>query len=103
MRRFGMRARHASPTLHDVRGHGRSSPGPAVTPPGTQLRLRGLGVPSLRSGRRGDLVVEVHVEVPTRVTAEEAELLTQLAALRGEHVTPPHDGLFSRIRSAFKQ
>ena len=59
-------------------------------------------MPSLRSGRRGDLVVEVHVDVPTRLTAEEAELLAQFAALRGEQVTPPHEGLFSRIRSAFK-
>ena len=61
-----------------------------------------LGVPSLRNGRRGDLVAEVNVEVPTRLSQEEAELLAQFAAMRGEHVTPPHEGLFSRIRSAFK-
>ena len=48
------------------------------------LRLQGLGVPSLRSGRRGDLVVEVDVQVPTNLTAEEAELLAELAELRGE-------------------
>jgi molecular chaperone DnaJ len=75
-------------------------------PPGTQhgalLRVRGFGAPRLRGGRRGDLVVEVHVDVPTRLTAEEAELLVQFAALRGEQVTPPHDGLFSRIKSAFR-
>jgi molecular chaperone DnaJ len=74
----------------------------AGTQHGSQIRMRGLGVPSLRGSRRGDLVVEVHVEVPTRLTPEEAELLAQLAALRGEQVTPPHEGLFSRIRSAFK-
>jgi molecular chaperone DnaJ len=76
---------------------------PSGTQHGTLLRLRGLGVPSLRNGRRGDLVIEVRVEVPTRLTAEEAELLVQFAALRGEDVTPPQEGLFSRIRSAFKQ
>jgi molecular chaperone DnaJ len=70
---------------------------------GTQLRVKGFGVPSLRSGRRGDLVIEVHVDVPTRLSAEEAELLHQFATLRGEHVKPPHEGVFSRIRSAFKQ
>ncbi len=75
---------------------------PAGTQPGTRLRLRGLGAPSLRSGRRGDLVVEVNVVVPTDLSAEEAEMLSQFAAARGEHVTPPPDGLFSRIRSAFK-
>ncbi len=76
---------------------------PPGTQHGTQLRIKGFGVPSLRSGRRGDLVVEVHVDVPTRLTAEEAELLHQFATLRGEHVKPPHEGVFSRIRSAFKQ
>ena len=75
---------------------------PAGTQHGAQLRLKGLGVPSLRSSRRGDLVVDVAVQVPTRLTPEEADLLAQFAALRGESVTPPHDGLFSRLRSAFK-
>ena len=75
---------------------------PAGIQHGAQLKLRGLGVPSLRSGRRGDLVAEVHVEVPTNLTAEQAELLVEFASSRGEHVTPPHEGLFSRIKSAFK-
>jgi molecular chaperone DnaJ len=73
------------------------------TQPGSTLRLRGLGVPSLRSGRRGDLVAEIRVEVPTRLNAEEAEAIARFAELRGEDVTPPQEGLFSRIRSAFKQ
>lgn len=74
----------------------------AGTQPGAQIRLRGLGVPSLRTGRRGDLVCDVTVEVPTDLTAEEAELLAQFAAARGEKVNPPREGLFSRIRSAFQ-
>jgi molecular chaperone DnaJ len=74
----------------------------AGTQPGARTRLQGLGVPSLRTGRRGDLIVEVDVQVPTNLTAEQAELLAQLAQLRGEQVNPPHDGLFSRIRSAFR-
>jgi len=66
-------------------------------------RIRGRGVPSLRSGRRGDLVVQLDVEVPTNLSAEEAELLVQFAEMRGESVTSPKDhGLFSRIRSAFQ-
>lgn len=78
-----------------------------VVPPGTQhgrrFELRGHGVPSLRTGRRGDLVVEIAVDVPTKLSAEEAELLQQFAALRGEEVAPAKDhGFFSRIRSAFQ-
>jgi molecular chaperone DnaJ len=78
-----------------------------VIPPGTQqgrlFRLKGHGVPSLRNGRRGDLIVETAVDVPSKLSAEEAELLHQLAELRGETVAPPKDhGFFSRIRSAFQ-
>jgi molecular chaperone DnaJ len=78
-----------------------------VVPPGTQhgrrFQLRGHGVPSLRSGRRGDLVVEIAVDVPTKLSSEEAELLSQFAEMRGEEVAPAKDhGFFSRIRSAFQ-
>jgi molecular chaperone DnaJ len=74
----------------------------AGTQPGALIRLRGLGVPSLRTSRRGDLVVEVRVDVPVRLTDEEAELLAQFAELRGEKVSSVHEGLLARIRSAFK-
>jgi molecular chaperone DnaJ len=76
---------------------------PAGTQHGAQFRVRGLGVPALRSGRRGDLVCEVAVEVPTSLSAEEADLLAQFAALRGEEVQPPREGLFSRIKSAYQR
>jgi molecular chaperone DnaJ len=69
---------------------------------GAQIRLRGLGVPSLRNGRRGDIVCDIAVEVPRNLSAEEAELLAQFAALRGEEVQAGREGLFSRIRSAFQ-
>jgi molecular chaperone DnaJ len=75
---------------------------PAGTQPGALIRLRGLGVPSLRTMRRADLVVEVRVDVPTRLRDEEAELLAQFAELRGETVSSVHEGLLARIRSAFK-
>jgi molecular chaperone DnaJ len=76
---------------------------PAGTQPGAVQRIRGLGVPSLRSGRRGDLNIEVRVVVPTNLKNEEADLLAQFAQLRGEHIAPHRDGLFSRLRSSFKQ
>jgi len=75
---------------------------PAGTQHGTQFRLRGLGVPGLRGTRRGDIVVETNVEIPTDLTEQEAALLSQFATMRGEELTPPADGLFSRLRSAFK-
>lgn len=74
----------------------------AGTQPGAVIRLRGLGVPSLRTTRRGDLMVEVRVDVPMRLNDEEAELLAKFAELRGEKVSSVHEGLLARIRSAFK-
>ena len=50
-----------------------------VRSPARGIRLPGLGVPSLRTGRRGDLVLEVDVQVPTNLNPEQAELLAQLA------------------------
>ena len=55
--------------------------------PGTQSGieqvLRGRGVPGLRAGR-GDLVVAIAVETPTRLGPRQEELLRELAAIRGE-------------------
>lgn len=74
-------------------------------PPGVQSgsvqRVGGRGVPRLRSRHRGDLLVTVVVETPTKLSKEEEELYRQLAALRGEQVSPDEGGLFSRIRSSF--
>ena len=48
---------------------------PEGTQNGTLLRLKGKGVPALRGGGRGDLHIRVQVEVPTRLSAEQRDLL----------------------------
>jgi molecular chaperone DnaJ len=77
-----------------------------VIPRGTQngrvFRLRGRGVPHLERRSRGDLLVQVAVDVPDELSDEEDELLRQLAELRGESVAPADTSFFSKIRSAFK-
>lgn len=75
---------------------------PPGTQPGRVFKLRGRGVPSLQGHRRGDLLVEVTVEIPERLRQEETELLHKLAELRGEQVAQREEGLFSRIRSTFQ-
>jgi molecular chaperone DnaJ len=50
----------------------------AGTQHGELFRLEGKGVPDLRTGRRGDLVVVVHVMVPRRLTARQRELVQEL-------------------------
>ena len=77
-----------------------------VIPGGTQsgrvFRLKGRGVPHVQGRGRGDLLVQVVVDTPSKLSAEEDELLRDLARLRGDDVAPPGDSLFTRIKSAFK-
>ncbi|WP_182523740.1 molecular chaperone DnaJ [Nocardioides dongkuii] len=77
------------------------------TQSGTQQVLRGRGVPGLRGGR-GDLIVTIAVETPTRLDARQEELLRELAAIRGEEdptgqVKPGSKSVFGRLRDAFNQ
>ena len=52
---------------------------PKGTQHGKMLRLKGKGMPRLRSGGQGNLVVEVKVDVPRKLSARERELVEQLA------------------------
>jgi molecular chaperone DnaJ len=79
----------------------------AGTQSGSQHSFRGRGVPGLRGGR-GDLVVTVVVETPTRLDPQQEGLLRELAAIRGEEKpdgrvgpTRPSGSVFGRIRDAF--
>jgi molecular chaperone DnaJ len=61
----------------------------AGTQPGTEIRLRGRGVPHLRrSSQRGDLHVIVNVTVPTKLSKKQRELLEAFAKESGETVSP---------------
>jgi len=76
------------------------------TQSGTETILRGLGVPGLRGLGRGDLIVTVVVETPSRLDARQTELLEELAQLRGEEshggsLRPTHKSVFNRLRDAF--
>ena len=76
------------------------------TQSGTQQVLRGRGVPGLRGVGRGDLIVSVLVETPSRLDARQTELVRELAALRGEEtpkgtIRAGSKSVFGRIRDAF--
>ena len=64
-------------------------------------------MPGLRGGR-GDLIVTVLVDTPTRLDARQEELLRELAAIRGEEaptgqVQSSQSSVFGRLRDAFQQ
>ncbi len=78
------------------------------TQSGTEHVLRGRGVPSLRNQARGDVVVMIEVETPSKLDERQEALLRELAALRNEEspdgrIQPAHKGLFGRMRDAFNQ
>ena len=62
------RSARRSPCRRRPAPRGRARPG---TQPGAVHAVRGRGMPSLETGRRGDLLVEVDVRVPTHLTAEQ--------------------------------
>lgn len=74
---------------------------PAATQPGREFVLRQRGVPRLHGRGRGDLRAIVRVDVPTRLSDDEIELLSRFAEGRGESVGNGKEGLLSRIKSAF--
>jgi molecular chaperone DnaJ len=74
------------------------------TQPGTTLTLRGEGMPRLRRRGRGDIKVVVDVMVPTRLNAEQRELLQRFEATSGEETYGNGGGesFFDRLRSVFR-
>lgn len=78
---------------------------PPGTQPGEVFRLRDHGVPRLegRGRGRGDLLVSINVEIPTKLSKQDDELLRQIAQQRDENVAEPGDRtVLGKIRSAFQ-
>jgi molecular chaperone DnaJ len=75
---------------------------PAGIQSGKQLRRRGGGMPVLQAKGRGDLVIEVSVETPTKLSVRQKELLRELQSTETGEECPESKGFFERIRSAFK-
>lgn len=61
---------------------------PAGTQSGTDFKLAEHGVPHLRSGARGDHIVTIHVDTPTKLTKRQKELLEEFQS------SPKKRGLF---------
>jgi molecular chaperone DnaJ len=57
---------------------------PKGTQTGDVLRMRGHGMPNVRTGRMGDLEVHVFVKTPTNLTPREEALLKELSELQGD-------------------
>jgi molecular chaperone DnaJ len=71
---------------------------PEGTQSGKRFRLAGLGLPSLQTRNRGDQIVQIFVEVPTKLTDRQRELLEQFAAESGTDVSPVTKGFLDKLR-----
>ena len=74
---------------------------PAGIQSGKQLRKRGAGMPVLQGRGTGDLVIEIVVETPTKLTARQKELLCELQATETGEECPQSKGFFERIKEAW--
>ena len=74
-------------------------------PPGTQygsvFRIKGKGLPSLRTGRTGDQLVQIVVETPSRLNAQQEELLREFAKTENKHVSPKATTFFEKLKKRF--
>jgi molecular chaperone DnaJ len=74
---------------------------PAGTQPGEVFTLHGRGMPDPRRRGRGDLHVQVTVEVPKKLSPRHEEVLRDLAELENTHVTPKRVSFFEKLREYF--
>ncbi|SFZ85013.1 molecular chaperone DnaJ [Devosia enhydra] len=87
------------PTLDAARARVKVSPG---TQPGQRVRLKGKGMPILRSKDIGDLYVQLDVETPQNLSRRQRELLEEFEKLNTRETSPTSDGFFSKLKSFFE-
>lgn len=71
---------------------------PKGTQFGTMFRLSGQGMPSLRTGQRGDMLVVAKVEIPKKLSSAQEKLLRDFAASENETVMPESQGFWKKIK-----
>lgn len=74
---------------------------PEGTQSGQEFRIRGKGVPHLNEYGRGDLIAQVVVRTPTRLTKAQKELLRELGETVTVENTPASRGIFDKVKEIF--
>ena len=74
---------------------------PEATQTGQQFRLRGKGMPVLRSSQVGDMYIQVVVETPQNLTRRQRDLLMEFEELSSTENHPESHGFFSRAKEFF--
>ncbi|HEY2250356.1 MAG TPA: molecular chaperone DnaJ [Planctomycetaceae bacterium] len=71
------------------------------TQPGEIIRLRGKGMPDPQSRHKGDLLIQIHVEVPKKLTPRQEELLRELSELEQKNVSAHQKSFLEKIKDYF--
>jgi molecular chaperone DnaJ len=71
---------------------------PAGIQSGKQIRQRGVGMPVLNGRGNGDMVVQIEVETPTKLSAKQRELLEAFRATETGEESPQSSGFFSKLK-----
>jgi len=74
---------------------------PAGAQYGQSIRLKHRGLPDQRTGRKGDQIIQLIIEVPTKLTEKQARLLRELAETENTTVTPARKGFIERLKQYF--
>jgi molecular chaperone DnaJ len=75
---------------------------PEGTQTGRTIRLKGKGLPSLRSQSRGDQLVQIFVETPTKLSRRQRELLEAFAAEGTGEVSPVTKSFLEKLRDLWE-
>ena len=73
---------------------------PRGTQYGAMFTVQGEGLPNLRSGKRGDLVIVTKIETPKKLTKRQEQLLREFAETEDHSVSPESHGFWKKIRDA---
>ncbi|MFA5074234.1 MAG: molecular chaperone DnaJ [Nitrospirota bacterium] len=74
---------------------------PSGTQPNHVFRIRGKGFPYLRGSGTGDQLCRITIEVPSRITPRQKELLQEFDQLSGDNSTPLIRGFFDKVKEVF--
>jgi molecular chaperone DnaJ len=76
-------------------------PVPSGTETGKQFRLKGKGMPVLRSKVHGDMYIQVEVETPKNLSRKQRELLEEFERESNKETNPASSGFFARVKEFF--
>jgi molecular chaperone DnaJ len=74
---------------------------PPGTQPGKTFRLRDRGIPHLRGSGKGDQLVTVSVQIPTRLTSEQREMFENLAKTMDPDIKIQEQSFVDKLREVF--